>query len=69
MCAMDTMCSSASDLYLSLAIFSNTALVFVFAESIGWHLISLLPHLSLPMSQLSPSLAIVSSIQTFIKYI
>lgn len=37
--------SSASDLYLSLVIFSNTALAFMFAESVRWHLISLTSHL------------------------
>lgn len=35
----------ASDLYLSLIIFSNTALAFVFAESVRWHLMSLTSHL------------------------
>lgn len=38
--ATDTMWCSASDLYLSLVIFSNTALAFVFAESLRW-----LPHI------------------------
>lgn len=43
MSATDTVCCSASDLYLSLVIFSNTALAFVFAQ--------MAPHMSDSLSQ------------------
>lgn len=61
MSARDTMCCSASDLYLSLVIFPNTALAFVFAESIGQHLISLsLPLVCILSTSFPHSLSLLS---------